>query len=85
MLSPVSSCPRKPVGGSRRTLLRTAEVHAVGLGLNPILDVVTRFQSAITLYVQCGWTRAGTVILTLPDGSELEEFVYFAPGVPLTT
>jgi len=71
--------------GVGRTLLRTAEVHAVGLGLYPILDVVTRFQSAVTLYVQCGWTRAGAVILTLPDGSELEEFVCFAPCVPVMT
>jgi GNAT superfamily N-acetyltransferase len=71
--------------GVGRTLLRTAEAHAVGLGLYPILDVVTRFQSAITLYEQCGWARAGTVILTLPDGSALEEFVYFAPCVPVVT
>ncbi|HUY65972.1 MAG TPA: GNAT family N-acetyltransferase [Acidimicrobiales bacterium] len=71
--------PRARGRGVGRTLLRTAEAHAVGLGLYPILDVVTRFQPAITLYEQCGWTRAGTVTLTLPDGSPIDEFVYFAP------
>ncbi|HEY7917772.1 MAG TPA: GNAT family N-acetyltransferase [Acidimicrobiales bacterium] len=65
--------------GVGRILLHTAEAHALGLGLYPILDVVTRFRSAIALYEQCGWTRAGTVTLALPDGSALDEFVYFAP------
>ena len=71
--------------GVGRILLRTAEAHAVGLGLYPMLDVVTRFRSAITLYEQCGWTRGGTVTVTLPDGSALDEFVYFggpAPAMP---
>jgi len=67
--------------GVGRILLHTAEAHAVGLGLDPLLDVVTRFGAAIALYERCGWARAGTVRLILPDGSALDEFVYFAPGV----
>jgi GNAT superfamily N-acetyltransferase len=65
--------------GVGRTLLGTAEAFARGLGLRPVLDVVTRFQNAIDLYESSGWTRAGVVTAHIPGGVTLEEFVYLAP------
>jgi GNAT superfamily N-acetyltransferase len=66
--------------GIGQRLLRTAETHAVGQGLWPMLDVATQFQAAIKLYELRGWTRAGRVTVPLPDGSSLDEFVYLAPS-----
>ncbi len=67
--------------GVGRSLLETAAAHAVSRGLRPILDVVTHFQSAITLYESCGWTRVGMVTVALRDGNSIDEFVYFAPSL----
>jgi GNAT superfamily N-acetyltransferase len=67
--------------GIGRALLETAEEHARGRGLHPVLDVVTRFQPAIELYETSGWTRAGKVVAHIPGDVALEEFVYVAPPV----
>jgi GNAT superfamily N-acetyltransferase len=64
--------------GLGRTLLSAACDDAFTRGLWPILDVATRFREAIHLYESCGWLCAGQVKVCLPDGSELEEFVYVA-------
>jgi GNAT superfamily N-acetyltransferase len=71
--------------GVGRALLRTAERHARGLGLQPILDVATHFQPAIQLYEACGWTKAGMITVRFPDNTDLEEFIYFAPEAPAVT
>jgi ribosomal protein S18 acetylase RimI-like enzyme len=60
-------------------LLQIATDEARALGLAPILDVVTRHDAAIALYESAGWLRVGSVTLVLPDGSNLEEYVYRAP------
>jgi GNAT superfamily N-acetyltransferase len=72
--------PAARQGGVGRALLRTATVHAVELGLYPVLDVVTRFLPAIALYESCGWIRAGVVTIPLPDGTSVDEFVYLGPS-----
>jgi hypothetical protein len=41
---------------------------------------VTRFHTAIALYERSGWTRLGAVVVELPDGTTIEEFVYVAPA-----
>jgi GNAT superfamily N-acetyltransferase len=69
--------------GLGRSLLRVASEDAMTRGLWPILDVATCFGDAIHLYESSGWIRAGQVTVRLPDGSELEEFVYVARR-PLT-
>jgi GNAT superfamily N-acetyltransferase len=66
--------------GIGRSLLATATRHALDLGRWPILDVVSHFQMAINLYESSGWVRVGLVTLRLPDGADVEEVVYAAPG-----
>jgi len=68
--------------GRGRTLLATAAAEATARGLWPILDVATRFTGAVGLYESCGWVRAGRVRTRLPDGTDLDEFVYVAPAPP---
>jgi GNAT superfamily N-acetyltransferase len=71
------------------TLLQTAAAHAVGLGLRPMLDVVTQFQPAITLMNHVGgnvWVkRVGTVTVALPDSNSIDEFVYLAPFLKVSS
>jgi GNAT superfamily N-acetyltransferase len=66
--------------GIGRSLLASATRHALDRGLWPILDVVSRFQMAISLYESSGWVRIGQVMFRLPDGTDVEEVVYAAPG-----
>jgi GNAT superfamily N-acetyltransferase len=72
-ISPASR--RQGVGSA---LLDTAEAYARSHHRHPILDVVTRFGAAITLYERRGWTRAGMVTHGIGDGVTLDEFVYVA-------
>jgi ribosomal protein S18 acetylase RimI-like enzyme len=65
--------------GIGRLLLETASYDAVARGLWPVLDVAKDLRSAIALYESCGWVRVGEVTVRLPDGRDLEEFVYVAP------
>ena len=65
--------------GIAHILLRIATEEARARNLTPMLDVVTRHTAAIALYERAGWRRLGTVAFTMPDGSELEEYVYCAP------
>jgi GNAT superfamily N-acetyltransferase len=67
---------REKVG---RTLLDTASAAAISRGLWPILDVVTTFEAAVSLYESCGWVRAGQVTFQFHDGGSVEEFVYLGP------
>jgi len=62
-----------------RTLLNTASSEATSRGLWPILDVVTTFEAAVSLYESCGWVRAGRVAFRFDDGGSVEEFVYLGP------
>jgi GNAT superfamily N-acetyltransferase len=71
---------RRMGGGS--LLLGAACAGARDLGLTPILDVVTRFHGAIALYEGAGWTQLGEVSVDLPDGTNVDEFVYLAPPSP---
>lgn len=68
--------------GVGRSLLDVASRAAVARGLWPILDVATHFRSAIGLYENCGWVRAGEITVQFDDGTSLDEFVYVAPGPP---
>lgn len=74
MVSP--SGRRRGVG---RQLLRTAAAEAAGRGLTPALDVVTSYAAAIALYEREGWRRVGTIIVAMPDGVPVDEYVYVGP------
>lgn len=65
--------------GTGRILLETAEQGAVARGLVPILDVIERFVSAIALYERLGWRHLGSVRITMPDLTTINEHVYVAP------
>ena len=65
--------------GIGRLLLRAAAQEAEARGLWPVLDVAKDLRSAIAVYESCGWVRVGEVTVRLPDGRDLEEFVYVAP------
>jgi GNAT superfamily N-acetyltransferase len=65
--------------GVGRLLLGEATAEATRLGLQPILDVATKFAGAIALYESLGWARLGTVVVHLGD-LQLEEYVYSAPS-----
>ncbi|MDA8149218.1 MAG: hypothetical protein M0Z93_10665 [Actinomycetota bacterium] len=41
---------------------------------------MTDHRSAVHLYEDDGWARAGTVTWMLPDGSPLTELVYVSPS-----
>jgi GNAT superfamily N-acetyltransferase len=65
--------------GAGRALLTTAADAAIERGLWPVLDVITRFAGAISLYESCGWRRAGNVTLRLGD-RHFEELVFVGPS-----
>jgi len=65
--------------GIGRLLLERAARAAYDRGLQPILDVATRFAAAVSLYERSRWRRLGTVSVEFPDGTAIEEFVYQAP------
>lgn len=65
--------------GVGRRLLDHATADCRRRGLVPILDVVDRFEPAISLYENAGWSRLGAVDVRLPDGTEMREHVYAAP------
>lgn len=67
--------------GVGSALLHAAASDASCRGLVPILDVVTSYESAVALYERAGWTKLGTIAFPLPDGGEIEEFLFCAPGV----
>ncbi len=66
--------------GLGRALLATASQAAWAEGLWPVLDVATRYQSAIALYESCGWTCTGSVVFRAPDGWEVDELVSVGPS-----
>jgi len=74
LVSPESR--REKVG---QTLLNRASSEATSRGLWPILDVVTTFDAAISLYESFGWERVGQVAFRFHDGGSVEEFVYVSP------
>jgi GNAT superfamily N-acetyltransferase len=65
--------------GMGRLLLERAASEAHDRGLRPILDVTTRFEAAVSLYERSGWQRLGAVVVELPNGTSIDEFVYHAP------
>jgi ribosomal protein S18 acetylase RimI-like enzyme len=75
MVSP--SVRRSGVG---RRLLDTAASAAARRGLTPALDVVTSYAAAIALYERAGWQRIGTITVAMPDGDEVDEYVYVGPS-----
>jgi GNAT superfamily N-acetyltransferase len=72
--------PRARGQGVGRMLLTEATKAAQARGLHPVLDVDTGLTAAIALYESQGWTRAGQVTVTGPDGRTLTEYVYLGPG-----
>jgi GNAT superfamily N-acetyltransferase len=66
-------------GGVGRQLLRAAAEEAVRRGLIPALDVVTSYAAAIALYEREGWQRVGTITVAMPDGNQVDEYVYVDP------
>lgn len=65
--------------GLGRLLLERAAADAYDRGLQPILDVTTRFRAAVSLYEGLGWQRLGMVSVAFPDGTTIDEYVYAAP------
>ncbi|MHB1547984.1 MAG: hypothetical protein ACYCV5_13415 [Acidimicrobiales bacterium] len=58
-----------------------AHRHAASPGRDATVGtVVTDHRSAVHLYEDDGWARAGTVTWMLPDGSPLTELVYVSPS-----
>ena len=45
----------------------------------PMIDVVTRFAAAITVYERRGWVRVGQASMPIPDADPLEMYVYVLP------
>jgi GNAT superfamily N-acetyltransferase len=66
--------------GIGRQLLRAATTEATSRGLLPILEVVTRHQSAVNMYEALGWDRVGAAELRLSDDLVLDLFVYVLSG-----
>lgn len=71
--------PRARGQGAGRLLLDAATEAARARGLHPVLDVDTDLAAAIALYESRGWTRAGQVTATWPNGRTLTEYVYLGP------
>jgi GNAT superfamily N-acetyltransferase len=67
---------RRGTGG---LLLQRAVTEAECRGLISILDVVTTYHAAVTLYEALGWTRLGAVTVQFPGSPKIDEFVYRAP------
>ena len=65
--------------GAGRALLEQATVESRRRGLHPILDVVTEYAPAVSLYESCGWHNAGEVTMRFRDGTELQSYVFVAP------
>ena len=65
--------------GIGRALLAHAAAAAIAAGLVPVLDVVAEARKAIALYESAGWSRLGSAVLTLPDGTSITELVYRGP------
>src|SRR5262249_19981275 len=65
--------------GVGRALLRAATDAAQARGLVPILDVWVELRAAVALYESSGWTRLGTVSVTLPSGPH-DVDVFAAPS-----
>lgn len=66
--------------GVGRALLETATAEARSRSLHPVLDVVTTYPAAITLYESSGWVRPGTIDLPMPTGAPIAEHVYAYQG-----
>lgn len=66
-------------GGVGRRLLETATAEAIRRGLTLALDVVTSYGAAITLYDRAGWQRIGTITVAMPNGDQVDEYVYVGP------
>ena len=64
--------------GAGRALLRAATDAALEKGFWPVLEVVTRFAGAISLYESCGWRRAGELTVQFDD-LRLDEVVFVGP------
>jgi GNAT superfamily N-acetyltransferase len=79
-LTVASSARGRGVG---RLLLEAATAETRQRGLVPILDVVPRHESAVSLFERAGWTQIGKVNFDLPDGSTVAEFVYCAPAATI--
>jgi GNAT superfamily N-acetyltransferase len=68
--------------GIGRSLLEVAASEAHARGLWPVLDAVSAHESAIHLYDDCGWVRAGKVTVSWGEHPAVEELVYIGPAVP---
>jgi ribosomal-protein-alanine N-acetyltransferase len=66
-------------GGVGRALLEVATHGATERGLWPVLDVAVQLPGAVRLYESRGWTPAGPVTVSFPDGTTLDELVFLGP------
>jgi GNAT superfamily N-acetyltransferase len=64
--------------GVGRALLERAAHEARQRQRHPILDVSSRFTTAIALYERCGWRRCGSVSFE-HQGVTLDEILYLGP------
>jgi GNAT superfamily N-acetyltransferase len=77
--------PTEKLGVVARLFVSPTARHR-GVGLFPILDVVTQFHDAIRLYERRGWIRAGQVTVRFEEeGFSLDEVVYLGPVPPQST
>jgi GNAT superfamily N-acetyltransferase len=79
VLSRLVVAPTARHRGIGSLLLETAVHGALDPGRWPVLDVVAS-SPAVAFYERGGWTRAGIVRVSLPDGSALDEVVFVWPG-----
>jgi hypothetical protein len=83
--SPVCSSRRRAAGAAWRNGCSPWRRPRLALADSRPFDVVTTLVNAIALYECAGRVRAGGVRLRLPDGNEIDEFVYVAKSSRTTT
>ena len=80
VVSRLMVAPRARGQGLGTALLDTASRAAHARGLQPVLDVVTTYGSAIRLYERAGWEQIGVVSVAMPDGQPIDEYVFVGPS-----
>lgn len=66
--------------GVARRLLAAATDHAHACRLTPVLDVLQGSRSALSLYEDLGWKRAGPLTLPVAGHEPLQLWVYLGPS-----
>jgi GNAT superfamily N-acetyltransferase len=66
--------------GVAHALLDVAVTDAHRRGLQPVLDVATHLEGAVSLYESYGWARAGEVTIDVDGEPGLQCYVYVGPA-----